>query len=108
MSSDTITRRLTPDWAIDAARVSIPPHVVYRAFASETVILNLQSGRYHGLNSTGGRMLELLDRSESVVEALAAFAEDYGKGPADVERDVRTFCARLHERGLIDITLNGR
>lgn len=103
-----MTRRLAPDWAIESARVAIPPHVVYRAFASETVILNLETGRYHGLNSTGGRMLELLDRSESVAEALAAFAGGYGKDPADVERDVRTFCARLHERGLIDITLNGR
>lgn len=102
-----MTRHLEPDFSISSARVSIPSHVVYRAFATETVILNLETGRYHGLNSTGGRMLELLDRSDSVAEALAAFAGGYGKDPADVEQDVRTFCARLHERGLIDVTLNG-
>jgi hypothetical protein len=87
--------------------VSIAPHVVYRAFAAETVILNLETGQYHGLNKTGGRMLELLDRSASVAEALKTFALGFGKDPVDVEQDVRTFCRRLHERGLIEITLNG-
>lgn len=52
-------------------------------------------------------MLELLDRSDNVADALAAFARGFGKEASDVERDVRTFCARLHERGLIEITLNG-
>jgi len=90
-----------------AAHASIPTNVVYRAFAAETVILNLETGKYHGLNSTGGRMLELLDRCASVGEAVARFALDYGKQPVDVEQDVRTFCTRLFERGLIDISLNG-
>lgn len=98
---------LPADFPIASAHVSIAPHVVYRAFPSETVILNLETGRYHGLNSTGGRMLELLDRLGSVAEALKAFASGYGKDPVDVEQDVRTFCQRLHERGLIEVTLNG-
>lgn len=71
------------------------------------MVLNLETGRYHGLNATGGRMLELLDRSDNVADALATFARGYGKAARDVEQDVRTFCARLHERGLIEITLNG-
>lgn len=90
------------------ARVSIPSHVVYRAFASETVVLNLETGTYHGLNATGGRMLELLDQCDDVGEALAAFASGHGKQPVEVEQDIRAFCARLHERGLIHVTLNGK
>ena len=98
---------LPADFPIACAYVAIAPHVVYRAFPTETVILNLETGRYHGLNSTGGRMLELLDGCGSVAEALTAFANGYGKDPVEVEQDVRTFCTRLHERGLIEITLNG-
>lgn len=98
---------LPADFPIGCAHVAIAANVVYRAFAAETVILNLETGRYHGLNSTGGRMLELLDRCESVAEALTAFASGYAKDPAEVEQDVRTFCRRLHERGLIEITLDG-
>ena len=52
---------LPTDFPFASAHVSIAPHVVYRSFATETVILNLQTGRYHGLNKTGGRMLELLE-----------------------------------------------
>lgn len=102
-----MTRKLPADFPIPSAQVSIPSHVVYRAFAAETVILNLETGRYHGLNTTGGRMLELLDRCDSVADALVAFASSYGKKPVDVEQDLRAFCVRLHERGLIDVALNG-
>ena len=41
------------------AHASVPQHVVYRRFAAETVVLNLETGTYHGLNATGARMLEL-------------------------------------------------
>ena len=43
-----------------AARPSVPEHVVYREFVQETVILNLETGTYHGLNPSGGKMLETL------------------------------------------------
>ena len=92
---------------LTAASVSVPAHVVYRAFAGETVILNLETGRYHGLNVTGGRMQQLLDGAESIAEAATAFARDYGKALSDVEDDIRSFCTRLCERGLIDIRLDG-
>jgi Coenzyme PQQ synthesis protein D (PqqD) len=97
-----------PDsFALNAASVSVPAHVVYRAFAGETVILNLETGKYHGLNVTGGRMLQLLDGAESIAEAASAFARDYGKLLSEVEGDIRSFCTRLCERGLIDIRLDG-
>ena len=35
--------------------VKLPQHVVYRDFVSETVLLNIQTGKYHGLNPTAGR-----------------------------------------------------
>jgi hypothetical protein len=100
-------RKLPPEFSLLSARASIPSHVVYRAFAAETVILNLDSGKYHGLNATGGRMLELLDRCDSVAEAATMFASDFRKESAEVEPDIRAFCSRLFERGLIDIALNG-
>ena len=102
-----MARTSPDDFPIFAARASIPSHVVYKVFATETVILNLETGKYHGLNSTGGRMLELLDRCDSVAEAATMFASDFDKEPVDVEPDIRAFCSRLFERGLIDIALNG-
>ena len=59
--------------------VRVPDHVVHRSFVAETVVLNLQTGRYHGLNPTAGRMLEVLDDKGSVREAASVLAEEYGQ-----------------------------
>lgn len=88
-------------------RATVPDHVVYRAFVHETVILNLRTGRYHGLNPTGGRMLELLEE-HSLGGAAERLAEEYARPLPEVERDVREFCGQLAERGLIEMSANGR
>ncbi len=85
------------------ASIRVPQHVVYRSFPSETVVLNLETGKYHGLNATAGRMLEALEQAPSFGDALTAIATGYQQ-PGDVlERDLRELCNVLHERGLIEI-----
>ena len=49
--------------------VSVPEHVVYRDFAEQTVALNLQTGRYHGLNETAVTMLDALREAPTVAAA---------------------------------------
>lgn len=87
-------------------RARVPDHVVYRSFAHETVILNLRTGRYHGVNATGGRMLDLLAGECTVGSAAATLAEEYGRRVDEVERDVLEFCADLAGRGLIELRLD--
>ncbi len=84
-------------------RVSVPQHVVHRSFPSETVVLNLQTGKYHGLNPTAGRMLEALAKEGSVRAAAAAVAAEYEQPLETAERDIGDLCAALVERGLIEI-----
>jgi hypothetical protein len=85
------------------ASIKVPQHVVYRSFPSETVVLNLETGKYHGLNATAGRMLEALESAPSFGEALARITASYGQ-PADLlEQDLRELCNVLRERGLIEI-----
>ncbi len=86
------------------ATFRLPSHVVYRAFVFETVVLNLETGKYHGLNRVGGRMLELLDRSGKTPEVAAQLAAEYGRPQAEVEADLYEFCADLLERGLIELS----
>jgi hypothetical protein len=82
-------------------RVHVPEHVVYRDFADETVILNLQSGMYHGLNRTAARMLETLSSGVSVDAAIDSLSEEFGQPRAVIEPDVLELCRTLAERGLI-------
>ena len=90
-----------------AAHIRVPDHVVYRTFVRETVVLNLATGRYHGINPTGGRILDLLTDDATLGSAAQVLADEYGRPLAEVERDVCTFCEELRERGLIEVSLNG-
>ena len=83
-------------------RMRVPEHVVLREFAQETVILNLQTGQYHGLDATGSRMLEAVEQAASVREAAAALSDTLPAPAETVERDLLTFCRDLSERGLVE------
>lgn len=89
-------------FALDA-KVQLPSHVVYRSFIKETVMLNLETGKYHGLNPTAGRMLEVLEKSPTVGEAVTTLADEYGVSEETIRGDVETFCADLVDRGLIEL-----
>jgi coenzyme PQQ synthesis protein D (PqqD) len=84
------------------SRLRIPEYVVYRDFPAQTVVLNLRTGKYHGLNPTAGRMLAALERSSSVAAAARAIADRYSEPQANVERDLCELCAKLLDRGLIE------
>jgi hypothetical protein len=84
-----------------ASKVSIPGHVVFRAFAQETVILNLQTGTYHGLDRVGGRLFELLPSARNLRAAARQLAEEYDQPAEEVEVDALELCLSLCERGLV-------
>ena len=82
--------------------VRVPQHVVYREFVAETVVLNLNTGVYHGLNPTGGRMLKLLDELGDVGVVAARLADEYRRPRSEVAADLETFCRDLLSRDLIE------
>lgn len=98
MSGEQPTRE-----AILKSGVKVPQHVVYRAFANEMVVLNLLTGKYHGLNPTGGRMLEVLDASAKVRDAGEILAAEYDRPAGEIEGDLYDFCLELMEYGLIEM-----
>jgi len=87
------------------ARLRLPQHVVHRSFVAETVVLNLKTGKYHGLNPMAGHMLDVLDDATSVREAASRIAEEYGQDPATVEADLVIFCNELLDRELVEVVV---
>ena len=85
----------------------VPEHVVYRDFATETVVLNLETGEYHGLNRTGGLILAALERTETIGAAAVLLADESGVALAPIEHDVCAFCTDLLGRGLIRLRDDG-
>src|SRR5258708_9674611 len=64
-------------------RVVVPTHVLIRRLDGESVLLNLESERYFGLDTTGTRMWELVTSQPSIAVALEQLQEEY-----EVEPDV--------------------
>lgn len=94
--------RSTRDTTLLASAVRLPEHVVHRGFAAETVVLNLQTGKYHGLNPVAGRMLEVLEQGVTVQDAARQLAAEYDQPLETVEEDLCALCTDLLERGLIE------
>ena len=90
-----------------SSRLRLPQHVVHRTFVAETVVLNLQTGKYHGLNPMGGHMLDVLSESNDVRSAAERVAAEYDQDPDVVEEDFVVFCNDLFDRGLIELHTAG-
>lgn len=98
-----MTENLLPWDELRERRVTVPRHVVHRSFAAETVLLNIQTGHYHGMDPVGGRFFETLIASSNVAAATAALAGEYEQPPERIQEDMAQFCSVLLDRGLIEL-----
>jgi hypothetical protein len=94
---------MQPNGKIAELRVEVPRHVVYRDFVSETVLLNIETGQYHGLNPTAGRMLQVLDEVTSVATAIEQLAREFEQPVERIEQDLTSLCEGLLSRGLLQV-----
>ncbi len=84
-------------------KVAIPKEVLARRVGEETVILDLASGTYFGLDPVGARIWQLLTEGKTLVEVCAAMLAEFEVTRADIERDVLSLAEELHAKSLISI-----
>src|SRR3989338_2726283 len=80
--------------------------VVFRELGGETVLLNLRTGVYYGLNETGAAMWSQLVECRDPARVLAALARDYAIAPDRLARDLKELIAALTEKGLLEADEN--
>ena len=85
-------------------RVAIPDDVLISNLQDESVILNLQSERYFGLDSIGTRILTVLTTSESIETAYERLLQEYDVDGQELREDLTALVADLVEKGLLDIS----
>ena len=102
--ADTMSMSHLSDQELLEAQARLPQHVVHRSFVSETVVLNLRTGKYHGLNPTAGKMLEALEVATTVGDAIPALADEYSLEREQIQSDLLSLTRGLLERGLIVTT----
>jgi hypothetical protein len=96
-----------PDPILDA-RFVISDGVARRSFADETIMLNLQTGQYHGLNEVAAVMVEGLAAGNTARQVAADVAGRAGQPVDRVEADLRELIDGLLERKLIEVDAGSR
>ena len=84
-------------------KVSIPAPVMARDVGGETVILNLESGVYFGLDTVGARIWQLLSEGKTLAEVCEAMVDDYDVSHDDIQRDLLSLVEQLQSQHLIEI-----
>jgi len=81
--------------------LSVPPQVMSRLVGDETVLLDLASGIYFGLDGVGKKIWESVGEGLSLGEAAAAIASEFEVEEAQAQADLIQFATDLVERGLL-------
>jgi hypothetical protein len=90
-------------YEIQLHRVVVPAEVVFRVLAHETVLLNIRTGKYHGIDAIGARFFDTARDSANVKAACDALAREYGQEDARVRTDLVAFVDAMERRGLLQL-----
>jgi hypothetical protein len=86
-----------------AERVILPQDVLVSNVEGESVLLNLNSERYFGLDEVGTRMLSVLTNSNSIQTAYDALLEEYEVENETLRDDLAELIDRLVDQGLLEV-----
>lgn len=86
-----------------AARVSIPDDVLFQDLDGEAVLLNLQSGKYFGLDPIGTRIWNLLAEHGTLAVAFQAILAEYDVDADRLRSDFLALVDQLASNGLIQL-----
>jgi hypothetical protein len=81
-------------------KLSIPPQVMSRLVGDETVLLDLASGVYFGLDGVGKRIWESVADGDNLGQVAEVIVAEYEVDEAQAQADVLAFVSDLVERGL--------
>jgi hypothetical protein len=84
-------------------RVVVPAHVLARHLDGETVLLNLETEKYFGLDSTATRMWELVTQSPKVEAAYDALSDEFDVEPELLRVHLAELLDQLIENGLLSV-----
>jgi hypothetical protein len=82
-------------------RVKIPDDVLISNLQGESVILNLDSERYFGLDDVGTRFLNVLTTSDSIEAAYEALRHEYNIDAHVLREDLLALVENLIDQGIL-------
>lgn len=86
-----------------STRITIPEDVFFQDLQGESVILEVKSGKYFGLDETGTRIWHLLSEHKNLQAAYDAMLAEYDVDPAQLQSDLTALVQKLVEKNLLQI-----
>jgi len=86
-----------------ADRAATPAHVLVRVLDRESVLLNLETEQYFGLDETGTRMWQLLVGSPSIDAAYQELLVEFDVEPELLRSNLKELLSRLVDSGLLQV-----
>jgi len=85
------------------SKVCRNPKITYRDLEDGGVVLNLQSGAYHGLNRTGAAIWRLLEAEPTLDELVEQLGAQLDDSPSTLRDEVGRFLQEMRQRGLVTL-----
>jgi hypothetical protein len=82
-------------------KVRAHPDVVFQKLGNESVLLNLRTGVYWGLNPTAAVVWDEIVRHGDVTRAVTTVQEKFAGNPAEMRSTVQDLIRDLSREGLV-------
>ncbi len=85
------------------SRASVPDEVLVSELGGESVILNLKSESYFGLDEIGARMWAVVTSADSIQAGYDALKDEYDVDPEQLRFDLTVLIEKLVAEGLLQV-----
>jgi len=85
------------------SRVGPGSDVLFKDVGGEAVVLNLETGKYYGLDEVGARMWTLLNEKKQVKEVYHALVKEFEVSTDQLEHDLLSLVNQLANNGLLQV-----
>lgn len=76
--------------------------VFYQEVNGEVVLLNLQNGKYYGLDGVGSRAWQLMCQHGDIEKTIPVLLEEYAVSEEQLRRDILALLSDLRAAGLLE------
>ncbi len=84
-------------------KVTVSPEVLSQEVDGETVLLDLKSESYFGLDEVGNRIWQLLNGGSNLQAVFDTLLAEYDVDGQELKKDLQVHIAHLVEAGLISL-----
>ena len=85
-------------------KITISEEALYQEVNGETVILDLKSESYFGLDEVGTRIWQLLSEYGNIQRTYDTMLEEYDVQPDQLKTDIDALVGNLKEAGLVTLS----